>query len=52
MAKFDGSTMPFGQHKGKRLADLSDDYLDWLMRCCDDREIVMAAEDELADRES
>lgn len=27
--------MPFGKHKGQRLDDLSDDYLDWLYENCD-----------------
>ena len=28
-------TMPFGKHKGRKLADIPSDYLDWLQTNCD-----------------
>ncbi len=37
----DFTLMPFGQHKGKRLADVPDDYLRWWLRQNPDRGILV-----------
>lgn len=31
--------MPFGKHKGKKLKDIDDEYLDWLYENCERRKI-------------
>jgi len=37
------TAMPFGRHKGRRLSELPDDYLEWLQALDDLREPLRAA---------
>jgi hypothetical protein len=51
--KYAAMTMPFGKHKGRRLAEIPSHYLCWILNNCDhlDRRLRRAIEGHLEDNQ-